>query len=102
MALTEKIDAALATVKAAIAKERNEVLGAIQVAVAPLARQIEDLKIAIAELQTQVETGSAAQATLATLEDSLVPTLEGVAADIDAIVTSPEPEVSAQPEIEPQ
>lgn len=86
MEVTEKIDAAFANVKAAIAKERAQVLEAVQVAVLPLTAQITDLKDAIAALKLQVEAGSEAQATLADLEATVVANLEQVAADVDSIV----------------
>ena len=94
MTVTPLIDAKLAQISEVIAKERAEFVTAVAKAVAPLSDEITALKTAISDLKTQVEAGSAAQATLVALEAGVVAGLERVAADVDTIVTEPvtEPE----------
>jgi len=97
MTMTPLIDAKLAQISEAIAKERTEFVSAVAKAVAPLTDEITALKTAIADLKMQVEVGSAAQATLIALEAGVVAGLERVAADVDTIVVEPvaEPEFPA-------
>jgi septal ring factor EnvC (AmiA/AmiB activator) len=89
MATSEKIDAGIAKLEQAIAAERSQFAGAVAKAIAPLADEIAELKAKVAELATQVEAGSAAQATLAELESALVPRLEAIALSVDEIVSEP-------------